>query len=247
MGARSSPPHKISTSKKTPLLPEDVFGEGLRSPRQDEIEGSSRSREPLLVQLQETKSEPNNSGSLSDLRARGLIPQRSTSDQGGVLQDEDDFPSHHAVFSGLRSSSSSSTSSSHLQRELFSSDLEESRSFVVGQLDPPASSGGRGTSERNTMDGQPPPLLSALDAKEAEITADVPQYLEAMNLASQQVNRFEKQAAAAQRRHHQLMEQWRGLSKQLRAAHGAAIDWSRPLFDAEERRQRVENAMQSML
>lgn len=75
---------------------------------------------------------------------------------------------------------------------------------------------------------------SDLEVLEKELTAQVPQLLESMNVTSGKVNTFELQLVRAQASYKRLLEQWSSLYEDLRGEHGVAINRVRPYFDAAQ-------------
>lgn len=75
-----------------------------------------------------------------------------------------------------------------------------------------------------------------LDAKEALLTQNVPDILECLNGASDEVNELERRASVAQGTYKRLLAEWRVLYEELRTQHGGsisgAVDHSRLYFEA---------------
>jgi len=88
--------------------------------------------------------------------------------------------------------------------------------------------------ERSGSRSPSPSASAALEAKEAELTREVPNLLDAMNRTSDEVNLFERQTTEAQERYRKMLEKWMRLYEDLRAQYGSAIDRVKPLFDAEQ-------------
>jgi len=73
-----------------------------------------------------------------------------------------------------------------------------------------------------------------LVAREAELTRQVPELLEAMNNSAAESNELERRVCEAQERHRTLLEQWTRLYEDLRSEHGAAVDRVKPYFDTAQ-------------
>eukprot|EP00930_Biecheleria_cincta_P024665 TRINITY_DN17639_c0_g2_i1.p1 TRINITY_DN17639_c0_g2~~TRINITY_DN17639_c0_g2_i1.p1 ORF type:complete len:284 (+),score=67.43 TRINITY_DN17639_c0_g2_i1:83-934(+) len=75
-----------------------------------------------------------------------------------------------------------------------------------------------------------------LEAKEALLTQHVPDILECLNGASEEVNELERRASQAQGTYKRLLAEWQVLYDELRAQHGGsisgAVDQSRLYFEA---------------
>lgn len=75
-----------------------------------------------------------------------------------------------------------------------------------------------------------------LEAKEALLTQNVPNILECLNSASEEVNELERLASKAQGTYKRLLAEWQVLFDELRAQHGGsisgAVDQSRLYFEA---------------
>eukprot|EP00931_Biecheleriopsis_adriatica_P002821 TRINITY_DN10395_c0_g1_i1.p1 TRINITY_DN10395_c0_g1~~TRINITY_DN10395_c0_g1_i1.p1 ORF type:complete len:322 (-),score=88.15 TRINITY_DN10395_c0_g1_i1:34-999(-) len=87
----------------------------------------------------------------------------------------------------------------------------------------------------------------ALAAREAELTKEVPNLLEAMNRTSEEVNVFERRTSEAQERHRKLLEQWSRLYEDLRSQYGSAIDRVKPYFDASQAFQAASDRVQAVV
>jgi len=76
---------------------------------------------------------------------------------------------------------------------------------------------------------------ATLEKIEAELTRDVPQILEAMNQASDELNRLENDAAVVQRKHNRCLADLTCLTEQNRVLHGQTFEEVRPFFSAIQR------------
>jgi len=82
-----------------------------------------------------------------------------------------------------------------------------------------------------------------LEAKEALLTQNVPNILECLNSASEEVNELERLASKAQGTYKRLLAEWQVLFDELRAQHGGsisgAVDQSRLYFEAKKTLRRA--------
>eukprot|EP00429_Kryptoperidinium_foliaceum_P130961 CAMPEP_0176269192 /NCGR_PEP_ID=MMETSP0121_2-20121125/44066_1 /TAXON_ID=160619 /ORGANISM="Kryptoperidinium foliaceum, Strain CCMP 1326" /LENGTH=113 /DNA_ID=CAMNT_0017609315 /DNA_START=45 /DNA_END=383 /DNA_ORIENTATION=+ len=73
------------------------------------------------------------------------------------------------------------------------------------------------------------------ESSEEELTAEVPQLLEAMNRAAGELNDLELAGSAARRRHREHLAAWRRRYEELLAEYGAkALDRASALLSADD-------------
>lgn len=90
-------------------------------------------------------------------------------------------------------------------------------------------------------------VSGSLDAIEAELTRDVPALLETMNKSSDEVNRLETEAGAAERQYQQSLADWTSLLEGMRTSHGHTFDAVRPYFDAVHRARSASQRAQTIV
>lgn len=82
---------------------------------------------------------------------------------------------------------------------------------------------------------------------EEDLTREVPELLEVMNRAAEDVNRFERKVSEAQVRYKQRLEHWSRLYNDLRKQCGSDFDRVKPYFDAAQVLNATACRMQSVV